>query len=150
MILVDTGPLVALFDPTDGSHTGCVESLKQIEEPLGTTVPVLTEAFHLLFPASIGSQRLMDFITSGGLIIWYLDDSDLRRAFALMVQYADAAMDFADASLVLMAEKLQLQKIFTIDRNDFSTYRIKRGHKYKAFEIINAQSAGDKPNPSTS
>ncbi|MBS1225917.1 MAG: hypothetical protein H6R24_2595, partial [Proteobacteria bacterium] len=66
MILVDTGPLVALFDPEDGDHDRCVKRLVVIEEPLCTTIPVLTEAFHLLNPGSIGSQRLMDFIAGGG------------------------------------------------------------------------------------
>ena len=55
MILVDTGPLVALFDPQDGQHDRCVRALKGIWEPIMTTTPVLTEAFHMLGPASTGS-----------------------------------------------------------------------------------------------
>ena len=58
MILVDIGPLVALFDPQDEQHDRCVKALKAIKEPLVTTIPVLTEAFHMLEPASIGSDRL--------------------------------------------------------------------------------------------
>jgi len=53
MIRVDTGPLVALFDPADGDQDRCAERLAVIEEPLCTTIPVLTEAFHLLNPGSI-------------------------------------------------------------------------------------------------
>ena len=53
MILVDTGPLVALFDPQDGQHARCVKALKEIREPIVTTTPVLTEAFHMLNPASM-------------------------------------------------------------------------------------------------
>lgn len=49
MILVDTGPLVALFDPKDRQHERCANVLKSIREPLHTTVPVLTEAFHYAF-----------------------------------------------------------------------------------------------------
>jgi hypothetical protein len=67
MILADTGPLVALFDPADQDHKRCVAVLKGIQEPLCTTIPVLTEAFHLLDPGSIGAQRLMDFVTGHGL-----------------------------------------------------------------------------------
>ena len=69
MILVDTGPLVALFDPADGSHGQCAETLAVIEEPITMTVPVLTEAFHLLEPASNGARRLMDFVADGSLRI---------------------------------------------------------------------------------
>ena len=136
MILVDTGPLVALFDPADGSHGRCVETLATIEEPIATTVPVLTEAFHLLGPASVGAQRLMDFVTDGDLRVLHLDDPGIKRAFELMVQYADAPMDLADASLVALAEQLDLRTVFTIDRTDFAIYRIKRGHWYETFHAI--------------
>ncbi len=136
MILVDTGPLVALFDPADGSHDRCVNVLQSIEEPLGTTIPVLTEAFHILSPSSIGAQRMMDFISEGGLIVWYLNDEVMTRAFELMFQYADRPMDFADASLVVTAENERLRKVFTIDRNDFAAYRVKRGHRYYNFEMV--------------
>ena len=135
MILVDTGPLVALFDPADGSHGRCVKTLRSIEEPIGTTIPVLTEAFHLLSPGSLGPQRLIDFISAGGLLVWFLDDPTLRRAFELMVRYADIPMDLADASLVLAAERLGLRKMFTLDR-DFAAYRIQRGHRLVAFEVL--------------
>jgi hypothetical protein len=46
LILADTGPLVALFDPADADHARCVQVLKTIEEPIGTTIPALTEAFE--------------------------------------------------------------------------------------------------------
>ena len=53
-----------------------------------------------------------------------------------MVQYADAPMELADASLVAKAEARSTRKVFSIDRGDFATYRIKRGHRYVAFEIL--------------
>ena len=141
MILVDTGPLVALFDPRDGDHARCVKRLAMIEEPLCTTIPVLTEAFHLLSPGSIGAQRLMDFIAAGGLGVRDLDSAGLQRAFALMVRYADHPMDLADASLVVLAETLKLRTVFTLDRNDFTTYRIQQGHRQVAFALILPDSA---------
>jgi predicted nucleic acid-binding protein len=52
VILVDTGPLVALFDPRDVQHSRCREALRTLQEPLYTTVAVLTEAFHMLSPGS--------------------------------------------------------------------------------------------------
>jgi predicted nucleic acid-binding protein len=136
MILLDTGPIVALFDPADGSHRPCVEVLKSIVEPLGTTVPVLTEAFHLLSPGSLGAANLIHFIGDGGLAVWFLDPQTLDRAFELMRQYADHPMDLADASLVAMAESENLHRVFTIDRRDFAAYRIKRGHRLRTFDLI--------------
>jgi uncharacterized protein len=136
MILLDTGPIVALFDPADDSHRPCVETLKSIVEPLGTTTPVLTEAFHLLAPDSLGAANLIHFIADGGLAVLFLDPETLDRALELMQQYADHPMDLADASLVAMAEAENLHKVFTIDRKDFTTYRIKRGHRLRTFELI--------------
>jgi uncharacterized protein len=136
LILVDTGPLVALFDPADDSHARCVRVLQAVEEPLATTIPVLTEAFHLLRPGSTGAQRLMDFVSESGLTVWTFDDGLLSRCFELMIQYSDRPMDLADASLVALAEAERLKRIFTIDRNDFDTYRIKRGHRHYRFEVV--------------
>lgn len=136
MILVDTGPLIALFDPKDGQHRRCVQSLKAIREPICTTVPVLTEAFHILQPQSIGSDNLRQFIAQGGLSVWFFDPSLLTRAFELMELYADHPMDLADASLVVAAESLRTRKVFTIDRQDFHAYRARRGHRYYPFEIV--------------
>ena len=78
----------------------------------------------------------MDFISGEGLRLLFLDDEALARAFVLMAQYADAPMDLADASLVALAERLGLSTVFTIDRNDFHTYRIQRCHQHQAFEVI--------------
>ena len=136
MILIDAGPLVALFDPSDGAHTGCVDLLGTIRESVLTTACVLTEVFHLLSPDSRGARALMEFVGKGGLRVRELDRADLMRAFELMVKYADPPMDLADASLIVMAEKLDLRRIFTMDRNDFSFYRIRLGHRHSEFEVI--------------
>jgi predicted nucleic acid-binding protein len=136
MIGVDTGPWVALFDPRDAMHLRAREVLRSLQEKLFTTVPVLTEAFHMLSPDSPGAHLLRDFILKGGCSVWWMDQPALERAFELMNRYADHPMDLADASLVVAAEVLDTQKIFTLDRGDFSTYRIQRGHQSAGFDII--------------
>jgi predicted nucleic acid-binding protein len=136
MILVDTGPLVALFDPKDDQNARCVGVLRSIREPLCATVAVLTEAFHMLEPQSVGSDRLREFIAKGAMSVWFFDLGALTRAFELMELYADRPMDLADASLVVAAEALETRKIFTLDRNDFATYRVRRGHRHYALEVL--------------
>ena len=136
MILVDTGPLVALFDPRDGQHARCVNVLKGLKEPIITTTPVLTEAFHMLGPATIGSNRLREFIESGGLLVWFFDRVALARSFELMEQYADHPMDLTDASIVTAAETLRTRRVFTIDRGDFETYRVRLGHRHQSMHIV--------------
>jgi predicted nucleic acid-binding protein len=136
VIVVDTGPLVALFNHKDAEHDRCTTVLKTIREPLKTTIPVLTEAFCMLGPESRQSDRLRDFIERRGLSIWFFDDRSLNRAFELMELYADHPMDFADASLVAAAESLSTRKVFSIDRKDFETYRVRRGHRNYPMEIV--------------
>ena len=136
MILVDTGPLIALFDPRDGLHERCKRTLKTLRSRLLTTIPVLTEAFHILSPESQGSDRLRDFIALGGLGVSFLDHGGLERAFELMERYADHPMDLADASLIVAAETLNTRRIFTVDRRDFSAYRIRRGHRHYPVEML--------------
>jgi len=136
VILVDTGPLVALFDPKDPRHARCRDVLRDIREPLATTVPVLTEAFHVLSPGSRGSDRLRDFVLRDGVRVYFLDATGLQRAFGLMEQYADHPMDLADASLVVAAEALATTRVFTLDRRDFETYRVRRGHRTVGMEIL--------------
>lgn len=136
MILMDTGPLVALFDPQDPYHKHCSSLLKTIRAPLITTVPVLTEVFHLLSPDSQGSKALRQFIDRRALNIWFMDDAAVDTALNLMEKYIDRPMDLADASLVVAAQRLGTNRVFTVDRNDFFVYRITAGHELRAFDVI--------------
>jgi len=136
MILIDTGPLVALFDPKEGQHATCRRTLSAFRSPLVTTLPVLTEAFHILGPETLGSQALRSFIAEAGLGVHFSSHDEMLRAFELMETYADHPMDLADGSVIAAAETLGTRKIFTLDRNDFETYRIRRGHRLYPVDII--------------
>ncbi|WP_308874665.1 type II toxin-antitoxin system VapC family toxin [Thiothrix subterranea] len=125
---MDTGPLVALFDPQDPYHKHCSGLLKTIREPLITTIPVLTEVFHLLSPDSQGSKALRQFIERKALSVWFMDESAVSTALSLM--------DLADASLVVAAQRLGTNRVFTVDRNDFFVYRVAVGHELRAFDVI--------------
>ena len=136
MILVDTGPLVALFDPKEERHAPCRQILASIRLPTLTTLPVLTEAFHILGPEGRGSEALRSFIAEGGMSIHVGSHEEAMRCFELMSTYRDHPMDLADASIIAAAEALGTRKVFTLDRNDFETYRIKRGHRLYPVEIV--------------
>jgi len=90
----------------------------------------------MLEPSSRASARLRDFVLNSGVTIWFMDDEALQRCFELMEHYSDHPMDLADASLVVAAETLQTRKVFTIDRDDFSSYRVRIGHRYESFSIL--------------
>lgn len=121
-VLVDAGPLVALIDRSDPDHRRCDEVLAEITEPLTTVWPVLTEAMYLLGRASWDAQEaLWEFLEH--VTVLPLDEPDLQRMRALMKQYRTLPMDLADAALVAVAEREQIQRVFTLDRRDFSVYR---------------------------
>ncbi len=136
MILLDTGPLVALFDPKDDAHAEAGQILRSVHEPLVTTAPVLTEAFHLLDPRSRGAAALREFLQRDGAVVWFFEQTTLKRAFELMEAYSDHPMDFADASLVVAAEQLRTTRVFTLDRNDFATYRARIGRSQRGFKLV--------------
>jgi predicted nucleic acid-binding protein len=136
VILVDAGPLVAIFNPRDDDHRLCLRALTAFREPLITTTPILTEAFHILGPRTSAANRLRDWVQKDGVAMWFLDRAGLSRAFELMEVYADRPMDFADASLIVAAERLDIRTVFTIDRDDFETYRVRRGHRHYPLAIV--------------
>ena len=90
-----------------------MRALKRIGEPILTTTPVLTEAFHMLGPASTGSDRLRDFIEGGGVSVWFFERTALMRAFELM-ELRGSSVDLAAASLVAAADTLGKRQVFTL------------------------------------
>lgn len=136
MIILDTGPIVALFDKSDAFHSCCIEILKKIEEPLITTWPVVTESFYLLNFSWQVQDDLWEFLGRGGAIIHIFESAVLQRCRELMKKYHDLPMDLADATLVALGEEMSLSKIFTLDHKDFKIYKPK--HR-KQFTLIPAR-----------
>lgn len=124
MILVDAGPLVALVDKDDQFHKKCVAALKGLREPLVSIWPPVTEAMYLLADLPKAQEALWEMLARGVLRLLPLDLADVPRIRELMVKYADRPMDLADAALVRVAEREGVRKIFTVDREDFSIYRL--------------------------
>jgi predicted nucleic acid-binding protein len=133
MVIVDTGPLVALFDESEPAHQACLDALQSMRAPLITTWPVLTESFYLLSDWQKGQTELWEFILSGGLTIAEIPASYCGRLGDLMRKYRDKPMDLADATLVVLAEIHKARVVFTLDRRDFSVYRPRH---LKHFDLI--------------
>jgi predicted nucleic acid-binding protein len=126
MILVDTGPLVALIHEDDNEHRACKDAFARFNEPLGTVWPVLTEIIYLLSFSWEAQTALMEMIETGAVEILPLGVADIPRIRELMRKYRDLPMDLADAALVRVAERERLRRVFTIDRRDFQIYRPSR------------------------
>ena len=125
--LVDAGPLIALFDKDDFYHQQILEFLKSYEGHLYTTWPVITETLHLL---SFSVEVQLDFLKwldRGGLKVLNFDQSIIKRVIDLTKKYNDLSVDFADASLVAVAEREGIKDIISID-SDFYIYKTDKGN----------------------
>ncbi|HME11914.1 MAG TPA: PIN domain-containing protein [Candidatus Acidoferrum sp.] len=122
-LLIDTGAILAILDTRDRWHKVCTDAFLQLRLPALTSEAVLTEVFHLLGRSRIDSEKAWSFLRSGAVQLAIIDHSELTHLHALMTRYRDRPMDFADATLVYLAERESLPVILTVDRSDFSTYR---------------------------
>jgi predicted nucleic acid-binding protein len=128
--LIDTGPILAILRTGDRWHPYCTEALGKLPFPLATSAAVLAELFHLLNgPHEIAAAWA--FLRSGAVVVLPIDDEDMAALEALMDRYKDRPMDFADATLVHLARKNDLVTIFTVDHNDFETYRIEGKRRFR-------------------
>jgi hypothetical protein len=132
--LIDTGPLVAYLDSDDEEHDQVVALLDEFRGQLCTTSAVIIEAMHFVSSEPDGPTLLVDFVVSSGMLISECTQpGQLKRSAMLMKKYEDTPMDFADATLVLLADELEIREILTFDRRGFSTFRTAKG---KAFVRI--------------
>jgi len=135
--LADTGALLALLDKNDRWHPACVDDFAKLHLPLITSTAVLTELFHLVGDRAHEVRATWAFIRSGAVSVVPIRDTDLSALDRLMVKYSDRPMDFADATLVLLAQRQSLNTVFTIDFSGFETYRIE---SRKRFRILPSRS----------
>jgi predicted nucleic acid-binding protein len=132
-LLLDTGALVSLLDRGQRHHRACVSFFESWEGAVVSTEAVLTDATHLLSRVPRGALTCMDFFVRGGAVLVPSSPQSLERCRTLMEKYADLPMDYADASLVALAEELQTTLVMTTDRRDFGVYRLGSG---EAFEVV--------------
>lgn len=133
MIIIDTGPFVALFDKDDHYHKLCKGILPRINESVITTWPVLTEVMYLLSFSPFAQELCLEFIESGGIEIYSGDSKQIYRIHQLMKQYQDLPIDFADASIIALSEEKRISTIFTLDHKHFRLYAPKH---IKTFHLI--------------
>ena len=120
--LIDSGPLIALFDKSDSYHSKVLKFLKSYKGSLVTSLAVVTEVSHML---DFNLQVQIDFlkwIELGGISIYDINQEDIGEIREMMQKYIDIPMDFADATLLYIANKEHIKNIVSID-SDFDIYR---------------------------
>jgi uncharacterized protein len=133
MIIADTGFFLALFNANDDHHPRAITVLNSLKEPLVTTHPFISETCYLLIARGGGIQQECKFlvdIAEGSFHLFDLKPSHFQRMAVLVKQYESLPMDYADASLVVLAESLEEGRILTTDRRDFAVYRWNTSHAF--------------------
>ncbi|MBK6846403.1 MAG: PIN domain-containing protein [Proteobacteria bacterium] len=122
-MLLDTGALISLLDRSQREHERFVACFEAWSGAVVTTEAVLTEATHLLSRVPGGAVACLDFVLAGGAAVVPASQGSLARCRELIARYADLPMDFADATLVVLAEEIGSYSVCTTDRRDFTVYR---------------------------
>lgn len=122
-ILVDAGPLIALFDKDDKYHRHIKEFVKSGAFKFVTTTAVMTEVTHMLDFNIKVQVHFLEWVMNRGVILYTIRQRDISRIVEMITKYSDLPMDFADATLVVAAEETGVKKIISID-SDFDIYRL--------------------------
>lgn len=129
--IVDTGPLVSYLDASDPAHGEVSACWDSFGGRLVTTSAVVTEAMHFVGDAR-GARYLAELVGASGMTAYDLSGAfELLEAATLMEKYGGTPMDFADATLLLLAEALDAYEILTLDRRGFATYRTRQGRSLR-------------------
>jgi len=123
-VVLDTSALVSILDRGQDEHAACRKVYEGLDGPLVTTEAVVTETCHLLSRVPRGIEVCLEFMLASGIAVAPSTAESTRRALVLARKYRDIPMDYADATLVVLAEELGTNRIFTLDRRGFLAYRM--------------------------
>ena len=121
-VLVDTGPLVALFNRNDKYHSWSLRYFRELKAPLITCDAVLAEALYLLRRDPAVVPFIMGLVEKEVIVSSFSISENAFAVKKLMTKYKDTPMDFADACVVRMTELIGECRVWTVD-SDFKVYR---------------------------
>lgn len=116
-----------MFSASDAYHRICIEQLKEIDGPLLTCWPVLTEVAWLLRSHAGAITKLLSAFWGKPFQLVELHEDDLTDISAILTQYKDLNIQLADAALLHLANREAIRTVFTLDRRDFGAFRLPRG-----------------------
>ncbi len=132
MLIVDTGFLVALYIRRDKLHTQALSFLQQNPQALITVAPVIVESCYFLNAKA--KIALLNWVVCGGIKAVDVPINAYSEIARTIEKYADHDIDFTDAALVWLANEYQQQQILTVDKADFSAFRLKNNQWFHLME----------------
>lgn len=128
MIVCDTAPLVAAALYKDPDHHRCVElftGLRLANRQMVLPAPIVAEVGYLL-AAKGGARTEADFLRAladGDFVTADMTTADYARMAELVEQYADLPLGTSDASVIALAERLDVDEVATLDHRHFTVVR---------------------------
>ncbi len=123
--VADTGFVVALLNRADTAH----ESVKSVYVGLKGNVllpqTVLVEVSYLI-GRDAGIDIVVTFLRGlprSRFRLTALTDQDVKRVAEILEQYRDSRIDFVDATVMAVAERVMCGTILTLDQRDFRVFR---------------------------
>jgi len=135
MMLLDTSGLLAAIDQGQRMHAPCAAALQKARAPLVLSPFVLAELDYLL-ATKVGIAEelaLLGEVARGAYELAVFGERDLLRAAELVRTYQKLSIGLADASIVVLAERLRATDVLTLDRKHFSVLRKKDGKTLRLF-----------------
>ncbi len=134
-VLVDTGAVVALVNRADRHHASAADWFASYRGSLLTTEAVITETAYVLAVSRAHQRAALLWFERARLagLLHVVPIDDYAALDAIIARYSRLPCDYADATLVALAEQTGVTVIATIDQRDFSVYRV-RGRK--RFRIV--------------
>jgi predicted nucleic acid-binding protein len=117
VILVDTNGLYRALDGADPKHQRIREVLEATDEPLILSPFVLAELDYFI-ESRLGKAAqlaLLAEVEAGSYELQLFDENDVTEARAVIDQYAALPISLADASIVVLARKLGIDRVLTCD-----------------------------------
>ena len=120
--IIDSGPIIALFDKSDKYHHSVLRFIESFNGELITSWSVITEVSHMLDFNLKVQIDFLKWIELGGIKLYDIPQSEIVNIRSMMEKYLDIPMDLADATLMYIANKEKIKNIISID-SDFDIYR---------------------------
>jgi predicted nucleic acid-binding protein len=125
LILVDTGPLVALCDARDPYHRRAVEDLKSFTAATFATCDAVTveTCFHL--PHEMQRRRLRGLLEKLGVsfVTDTVEPACREEVFDWLLKYAEHQPDWADGCVAVLSGRYPGASVWTYDRDFGTTWR---------------------------
>ena len=128
MILCDSGPLIAAAASNDADHHACTQmfsGLRLAERRLPIPQTVVAEVGYML-AAWVNTEveaKFLESVAAGDFEPVDLVPEDFVRMAELVRQYDDRPLGTTDASVIALAERLDVEEIATLDHRHFRVVR---------------------------